>query len=174
MTKSTSRPPVLGIAGWKNSGKTTLTERLIAELTRRGLRVASIKHAHHSFDVDHEGTDSARHRAAGAREVAIISNVRIAHIRELKGEAEPALDDMLGYFAPCDLVLVEGYKRVAIEKIEVRRLASRSQEPLADTDAGVIAIAADHPVDSSRLPIFALDDVAAIAGFVEAWLAAKS
>ena len=166
MTPATMRPPALGIAGWKNSGKTTLTARLIAELTSRGLRLAAIKHAHHSFDIDHPGTDSARHRAAGAAEVAIISSVRFAHIRELRGGAEPTLEDALARLAPCDLVLVEGYKRVAIPQIEVRRLASRSQDPLADADADVIAIAADHPVTSTRLPVFGLDDVAGIADFI--------
>ena len=168
-TKET--PRVLGIAGWKNSGKTTLTERLIAELTQRGLRVAAVKHAHHSFDVDHPGTDSARHRVAGAREIAVVSNVRFAHIRELAGAAEPSLDDVLERFAPCDLVLVEGYKRVAIPKIEVRRLASRSTEPLAYDDPDVIAIAADHLVADTRLPVFRLDDVGGIADFVTCWMA---
>ena len=163
-------PKVLGIAGWKNSGKTTLTERLIALLTQHGLKVAAIKHAHHSFDVDPPGTDSARHRAAGAHEIAIVSSVRIAHIRELEGEAEPTLAEVLAAFAPCDLVLVEGYKQVAIPKIEVRRLESRSREPLAPGDADVIAIAADHPVTGGVLPVFRLDDVAGIENFVIAWL----
>ena len=170
MTQTPKRLAVLGIAGWKNSGKTTLTERLIAEMTRRGLRVASVKHAHHSFDVDHPGTDSARHRAAGAREVAIVSNLRMAHIRELHGEEEPTLDEILSRFAPCDLVLVEGYKSVPIPKIEVRRLDSRSREPLAGADAHVIAIAADHPVVSAELPVFALNDIAAMADFIAAWM----
>lgn len=166
------KPKVLGIAGWKNSGKTTLTERLIGELTRRGLRVAAVKHAHHSFDVDPPGTDSARHRAAGAREIAVVSSVRIAHIRELQGAAEPTLAEVLESFAPCDLVLVEGYKRVAIAKIEVRRLASRSREPLAPDDPDVIAIAADHAVADTQLPVFKLGDVNAIANFVVQWMQA--
>lgn len=166
-------PKVLGIAGWKNSGKTTLTERLITELTKRGRRVSAIKHAHHSFDVDHPGTDSARHRAAGAREIAIVSNVRFAHIRELNGAAEPDLAEVLAGFAACDLVLVEGYKRVAIAKIEVRRLESRSRDPLAPLDTDVIAIAADHPVADGSLPVFELNDITAIANFVEGWMRLK-
>jgi molybdopterin-guanine dinucleotide biosynthesis adapter protein len=166
----TTAPKVLGIAGWKNSGKTTLTEALIRELTRRGLTVCAVKHAHHSFTVDHPGTDSARHRAAGAREIAIVSQVRVAHIRELQGALEPTLAETIARFGPCDLVLVEGYKRVAIPKIEVRRLESKSHEPLAPDDPGVIAIAADHPVTATILPAFKLGDVAAIADFVVDWM----
>ena len=166
-----TRPPkILGIAGWKNSGKTTLTERLIAELTQRGLRVSAVKHAHHSFDVDHPGTDSARHRAAGAREIAVVSTVRYAHIRELEGAAEPSLDEILASFGPCDLVLVEGYKRVAIPKIEVRRKDSKSHEPLAGSDENVIAIASDCAAKHSGIPSFDLDDIARIADFVVSWM----
>jgi molybdopterin-guanine dinucleotide biosynthesis adapter protein len=176
MTATTDKPappPVLGIAGWKNSGKTTLTERLIAELTRRGLRVASVKHAHHSFDIDHAGTDSFRHRAAGAREVAVVSDNRVAHIRELSGAPEPTLHEIVARFAPCDLVIAEGYKTSAVAKIEVRRLEARSQEPLAGKDPHVIAIAADHAVAGAGLPVFRLDDVTAIADFVVAWMGGR-
>ena len=167
-------PPIIGVAGWKNSGKTTLTERLIAELTRRGLRIASVKHAHHSFDIDHPGTDSARHRAAGAREVAIVSDHRVAHIRELQGAPEPTLAEIVARFGPCDLVIAEGYKTSAVAKIEVRRRAARNHEPLAAADPQVIAIASDHPVAEDRLPVFGLDDVSAIADFVTAWTSRRS
>ena len=166
----TTTPKVLGIAGWKNSGKTTLTEALIRELTKRGLTVCAVKHAHHSFTIDHPGTDSARHRVAGAREIVIVSQVRVAHIRELQGGPEPSLAETVASFGPCDLVLVEGYKRIAIPKIEVRRLESKSHEPLAPGDAGVIAIAADHAVKGTALPTFKLNDVAGIADFVQAWI----
>jgi molybdopterin-guanine dinucleotide biosynthesis adapter protein len=169
-----AQPPVIGIAGWKNSGKTTLTERLIAELSQRGLKVASIKHAHHSFDIDHAGTDSFRHRVAGAREVAIVSDNRVAHIRELHGAPEPSLEEIVARFHPCDLVIAEGYKTSAVAKIEVRRLAARSRDPLADKDPRVIAIAADHTVEGASLPAFRLDDVVAIADFVVAWMAKRS
>ena len=104
---------VFGITGWKNSGKTTLTERLVAEFTRRGFRVSTVKHAHHDFDIDREGADSYRHRLAGAAEVAIVSGRRWALMHELRGEDEPKLDEILARLAPCDLVLVEGYKREA-------------------------------------------------------------
>jgi molybdopterin-guanine dinucleotide biosynthesis protein B len=158
---------VFGITGWKNSGKTTLTERLVAELTRRGWKVSTVKHAHHDFDIDQEGTDSFRHRAAGASEVAIVSDRRWALMHELKGDAEPALDAILAQMSPCDIVLVEGYKREAHDKIEARRLEAKYRASLAAHDAHIVAIAADHPVSGESVPVFALDDIAAIAGFIE-------
>lgn len=159
-------PPVIGIAGWKNSGKTTLTVRLIAELTRRGLRIASVKHAHHDFQIDDAETDSARHRRAGAGEVVVVGGKRWAMIHELAGEPEPALDDILARLSPSDLVIVEGYKTAPIPKIEVRRTAQRDSRPLAPEDPMIVAIASDHPTDHGALPLFALDDVPAIADFI--------
>jgi len=158
---------VFGITGWKNSGKTTLTERLVAELTRRGWRVSTVKHAHHAFDIDKDGTDSFRHRAAGASEVAIVSGNRWALMHELRGAEEPPMRAIVARLAPCDLVLVEGYKREDHSKIEVRRLEARERIPLAADDPGIVAIAADHPIAASDLPSFALDDITAIADFVE-------
>lgn len=159
-------PNVLGIAGWKNSGKTTLTERLIAELSRRGLVVSTIKHAHHDAEIDLPGTDTHRHRTAGAKEVLLATGKRFALIHELQGDNEPAFDTLLAKLGPADLVLVEGYKRVAIPKIEVRRLNARSHEPLYPDDANVIAIAADHSIAGAGIPAFDLNDVAAIADFI--------
>jgi molybdopterin-guanine dinucleotide biosynthesis protein B len=158
---------VFGITGWKNSGKTTLTEKLVAELTRRGWRVSTVKHAHHDFDIDREGADSWRHRQAGAAEVAVVSGRRWALMHELRGEDEPRLDDILARLAPCDLVLVEGYKREGHPKIETRRLAAKDTAPLTAHDPAIRAIAADHDVTGESLPVFRLDDVAAIADFVE-------
>jgi molybdopterin-guanine dinucleotide biosynthesis protein B len=158
---------VFGITGWKNSGKTTLTERLVAELTRRGRRVATVKHAHHDFDIDKEGTDSFRHRQAGAGEVAIVSNRRWALMHELQGEDEPALAAILARLSPCDLVLVEGYKRESHLKIEARRRNAKNQEPLSVGDPHIVAIAADHEQPGETLPVFDLDDIAAMADFVE-------
>jgi molybdopterin-guanine dinucleotide biosynthesis protein B len=159
-------PPVIGVAGWKNSGKTTLVTRLIAELTARGLRVATVKHAHHDFQIDDAETDSARHRRAGAAQVAVVSSRRWAVIRELGDRPEPSLDEMIARLDPCDLVIVEGYKAAPIPKIEARRSAAARAEPLAETDPNVVAIAADHPCDGAGLPVFALDDVAGIADFI--------
>ena len=163
--------PVIGIAGWKKSGKTTLAERLIAEFTRRGLRVASIKHAHHDFQIDDAATDSARHRRAGAGQVAIVSGTRWAVVTELRGAPEPALEEVAARLGPCDLVIVEGYKSAAIPKIEVRRTDAAGRRPLADGDPSVIAVAADHAADGAGRPVLALDDVEAIADFVAAALA---
>jgi molybdopterin-guanine dinucleotide biosynthesis protein B len=158
--------PVVGVAGWKKSGKTTLVEHLIGEFSRRGYKVATIKHAHHSFQIDDGETDSARHRRAGAAQVAIVSGKRWALVRELGNEPEPGLDEIISCLGPCDLILVEGYKAAPIPKIEVRRSASLRQETLADKDGNVIAIAADHAVDGGGLPTFLLDDVEGIADFI--------
>ena len=158
--------PVLGIAGWKNSGKTTLAVCLIEELTRRGFSVSSLKHAHHDFEIDTGDTDSARHRRAGARQVGIVSPDRWAVITELGRAPEPSLDEMLARLAPCDLVIVEGFKRAMIRKIEVRRRAASRQTPLSPADADIIAIAADHAVQGAAVPVLGLDDIAGLADLV--------
>lgn len=157
---------VIGIAGWKNSGKTTLAERLVAQLVGRGWRVSTIKRAHHDADVDHEGTDSFRHRRAGAGEVLLTTGRRWALMHELRGEDEPTLDALLARLSPCDLVVVEGFKTGGHPKIEVRRTEAGDHAPLP-ASANVVAIAADHPVADAAVPVFSLDDVAAIADFVE-------
>lgn len=159
---------VFGITGWKNSGKTTLVERLVTTLTARGWRISTVKHAHHAFDIDKPGADSFRHREAGAVEVAIVSGHRWALMHELRDEAEPDLQAILSRMTPCDLVLVEGYKREAHPMIELRRLGARAVEPLAPGNPAIVAIAADHPVDGHGLPVFLLDDVDGIADFIEA------
>ena len=158
---------VFGITGWKNSGKTTLTEKLVAELTRRGWKVSTVKHAHHAFDVDKQGADSFRHRQAGASEVAVVSGRRWALMHELRGEDEPTLEMVLGRLAPCDLVLVEGYKRENHSKIETRRTGARDTTPLSASDPTIMAIAADHAVADSTLPVFGLDAIGVIADFIE-------
>lgn len=163
-----TQPKVFGIAGWKNSGKTGLAVRLVTELTARGYRVSTIKHAHHDFDIDKEGADSFRHREAGAQEVTIVSGTRFAIMHELRGAAEPSFEEILARLAPCDLVLVEGYKREPIPKIEARRLEAKNTTPLAPTDPHIRAIAADHPVEAPGLTVFDLNDTPAIADFVEA------
>ena len=163
-----ARTPIIGIAGWKKSGKTTLSVRLIEELTLRGYRVASVKHAHHEFQVDDAETDSARHRRAGAAQTAVVGGKRWALITELKGEPEPAFEDIVASLGPADIILVEGYKNAPIPKIEARRTAQLSQRPLAESDPRVIAIAADHAIeDAGGLPVFSLDDVREIANFIE-------
>ncbi|UJW74031.1 molybdopterin-guanine dinucleotide biosynthesis protein B [Rhizobium sp. SL42] len=160
------RPRIFGISGWKNSGKTGLAVRLVEEFTRRGYRISTIKHAHHDFDIDKVGADSYRHRQAGATEVVIVSGTRFAIMHELRGAAEPSFEEILARIGPCDLVLIEGYKREAVPKIEARRLEANNREPLSPTDPYIVAIAADHPVDDTTLPIFDLDDTITIADFV--------
>jgi len=159
--------PVFGITGWKNSGKTTLTERLVTELVRRGHRVATVKHAHHDFDIDKQGSDSFRHRAAGASEVAIVSDRRFAIMHELRDKTEPSLQDVIARLSPCDVILVEGYKRENHKKIEVRRLGAKDTAPLSPLDPNIVAVAADHIVRDQHLPVFELDDISGIADFVE-------
>lgn len=153
-----------GVVGWKNAGKTGLMERLVTEITGRGFSVSTVKHAHHSFDVDHPGKDSHRHRVAGATEVLLASRNRFALLHELRGEEEPALEDLLARLAPVDLVLIEGYKRDRHPKIEAYR--SETGNPLiAPGDATVRAVASDSALTLDR-PVFDLDDTAAIAGFI--------
>ncbi len=161
---------IIGITGWKNSGKTTLAERLIAELSLRGYTVASVKHAHHAFDIDHEGTDSWRHRRAGAREVAVVSDRRWALMHELQEAQEPTLDAIVARLSPCDIVIVEGYKREGHPKIEARRNDAADATSMAGRFPNIVAIAADHSTDDFGLPVFDLDDIAAIANFVVRYL----
>jgi len=157
---------VLGVAGFKNAGKTTLVEKLVTELTRRGHRVSTVKHAHHSFDIDHEGRDSFRHRKAGASEVAVVSRHRWAIIHESREEEEPTLQEILTKLAPCDLVIVEGYKRDSHDKIEVRNL-DLAHPRLAGDDPTVVAVAANGSIDDAPVPVFDRDDVTALASFIE-------
>lgn len=157
-----------GVTGWKNSGKTGLMERLVREITGRGFTVSTVKHAHHTFDVDQPGKDSHRHRMAGAGQVLLASRTRVALMTELRGEEEPGLDHLLGQLAPCDLVLVEGYKRDGHPKIEAHRAAT-GQPLIAPDDATVRAVASDQMADVAitldRL-VFDLDDTKSIADFI--------
>jgi len=160
---------IYGVVGWKNAGKTGLMERLVAEFTARGLRVSTIKHAHHDFDVDQPGRDSYRHRDAGAGQVLLASGRRWALMTELRGAPEPTLPDLLARLDPVDLVLVEGFKQAGHPKLEAHRAATGT--PLIAPDNPTVrAVAADVPLDLDR-PVFDLDDTAAIAGFVAAELA---
>jgi molybdopterin-guanine dinucleotide biosynthesis adapter protein len=154
----------IGIAGWSGAGKTTLITRLIPELNRRGFSVSTIKHAHHGFDVDQPGKDSFEHRAAGASEVLVTSSTRIALMRELRGAPEPSLAELLRMLAPVDLVLIEGFKRDTLAKIEVFREAN-GKPPLLPQDPHVVALVSDGAAPAS-LPHAPIDDVRAIADLV--------
>jgi molybdopterin-guanine dinucleotide biosynthesis adapter protein len=174
ITHAPNGTPVIGIAGWKNSGKTTLTVKLVEEFTRRGLRVATVKHAHHSFQIDDAETDSARHRRGGAKQIAIISAKRWALVTELGDAPEPDFADVIAALDPADLILVEGYKSAPIRKIEARRGASSQEKPLAAGDPNVIAIAADVVAPHrGALPVFQIDDLGALADFIAERLALK-
>ena len=155
---------IYGVTGWKNAGKTGLMERLVAEITSRGLSVSTIKHAHHSFDVDHPGKDSHRHRVAGAHEVLLASKNRIALMQELRDQEEPELAHLLTRLSPVDLVLIEGYKRDRHPKIEAHR-AVTGQPLIAPGDDTIRAVASDVPLTLER-PVFDLDDTTALADFV--------
>jgi molybdopterin-guanine dinucleotide biosynthesis protein B len=160
------RHSVFGITGWKNSGKTTLTERLVAELSGRGWTISTIKHAHHDFDIDMKAPTVSPPRRRRARSGAGLGAPLGADARTARRD-EPSLAEILERLAPCDLVLVEGYKREAHAKIELRRLRREGNTPLAPGDPSIVAIAADHAVRTTALPVFDLDDIGAIADFIE-------
>ncbi len=156
---------VYGVAGWKNSGKTTLMARLLTEMTLRGYVVSTVKHAHHATETDHPGTDSHRHRTAGARQVLVASPVRWALMTELRGDPEPPLADLLAQLAPVDLVLVEGFKTAPHPKIETHR--AQALHPLmAHKNLTIRGVAADTPVAGLRIPVFDLNDTATITDFI--------
>ncbi len=155
---------VFGIAGYSGSGKTTLLEKLIPQFTARGLKVSVIKHAHHGFDIDRPGKDSYRHREAGASEVLLSCNDRWALMHERRDGSDVTLDELLARLAPCDLVLVEGFKQEPIPKLEVYR-PEYGKPPLFPERSDIVAVASNVALAVS-LPRLALDDVAAIADFV--------
>ena len=155
---------IYGVTGWKNAGKTGLMERLVNEICARGISVSTVKHAHHSFDVDHPGKDSHRHRIAGAREVLLASRTRVALMQELRDDPEPPLSDLLARLSPVDLVLIEGYKRDSHPKVEAHR-AETGNPLIAPGDPTIRAVASDTPLTLDR-PVFDLDDTAAIADFI--------
>lgn len=158
---------IIGLAGWSGSGKTTLMTKVIPLLVRRGLKVATIKHAHHEFDVDRPGKDSWLHREAGAGEVLVASSRRWALIHELRGEPEPPLAELLTKLAPADLVIVEGFKRHAHPKLEVYR-ASVGKPLLHPDDNCIVAIATDAPLPQAPLPVVQLDDIEGVANVLQA------
>jgi molybdopterin-guanine dinucleotide biosynthesis protein B len=157
-------PPAFGFAGYSGSGKTTLMEGVIPVLVGQGRRVSVIKHTHHAVDLDRPGKDSYRHRAAGACEVLLASATRWALLHELRGEPEPELDALIARLRDCDLVLVEGFKRQPIPRIEVRR-AGDERAPLFPGDPHIVAVATDSSADT-RLPVFPLTDYNSIAAFI--------
>jgi molybdopterin-guanine dinucleotide biosynthesis protein B len=157
---------LIGLSGWSGSGKTILITALVPALIRRGRTVSTVKHAHHSFEVDKPGKDSFVHREAGAHEVLISSARRMALMRELREEPEPGLRELLQRLGPVDLVLVEGFKREAHPKIEIHR-AVVGMPLLYPTDPHIMAIASDPELAEAPIPHVSLNDIAAIADLVE-------
>jgi molybdopterin-guanine dinucleotide biosynthesis protein B len=153
-----------GFAGWSGSGKTTLIEQVIPRFVRRGLRVSLIKHAHHTFDVDHPGKDSYRHRQAGASEILVTSSRRWVLMHELRGAAEPSFEEQLKHLSPCDVLLVEGFKHAPIPKLEVWR-AVTGEPLLHPNDPHIVAVASDAKIET-RLPLLDLNDYDGIAAFI--------
>ncbi len=158
---------IFGLAGWSGSGKTSLVVRLIPALVRRGLRVSTMKHAHHDFDVDQPGKDSHRHREAGASEVLVTSARRWALMHELRGEREAAIEELVRHMTPVDLLLVEGFKAHAHDKLEVFR-RTVGKPLLCVGDAKIVAVASDGPVGEARVPVLDLNAADAIADFIVA------
>jgi len=155
---------IYGIVGYKNAGKTGLMERLVTEITGRGFTVSTLKHAHHTFDVDQPGKDSHRHRLAGAQQTLLASGARWALMTELRDAEEPPLAALLEQLSPVDLVLIEGYKRDAHPKVEAFRHET-SNPLIAKGDPTIKAVACDGPVEVD-VPCFDLDDTVAIADFI--------
>ncbi|MBI3045735.1 MAG: molybdopterin-guanine dinucleotide biosynthesis protein B [Betaproteobacteria bacterium] len=155
---------IFGFAGWSGSGKTTLIEKLIPLFVARGLKVSLIKHAHHTFEVDQPGKDSYRHRHAGCSEVLVTSSKRWVLMHELRGAPEPGFAELIEHFSPCDLVLIEGFKREKVPKLEIYR-AAVGESLLHPQDPSIVAIASDGRLDT-KLPQFDLHDAPAIAHFV--------
>lgn len=156
---------ILGVAGWSGSGKTTLLTQLIPLFVERGLRVAAVKHAHHSFDIDQPGKDSFQHRMAGAAEVLVSSANRWALMHENRGAPEATLDELVAKLSPADLVLVEGFKTEPHDKIEVHR-AANGKPLLCTEDANIVALATDLSDPDVGIPVLPLNDIDAIAAFI--------
>lgn len=161
---------IFGLAGWSGSGKTTLVQRLLPALVARGVTVSTMKHAHHAFDVDKPGKDSYVHREAGATEVLVTSAKRWALMHENRSGPEPEMADLIKHMSPVDLLLVEGFKAHAHDKLEIHR-PSVGKPLLADEDPHIVAIATDdakgvQAVSARRMPILDLNDIPSVAAFI--------
>jgi len=162
---------VIGIAGYSGSGKTTLVERLIPALRARGQRVSVVKHAHHKFDIDHEGKDTFRHRAAGAFEVVVASDQRLALMREFEQPAQLTVHHLLAeLYDGVDWVLVEGFKQSDLQKLEVWRAVNGKSARYVDDDF-IVAIATDSPgqlPEATQRPVLDLNDPEAVVDWMMA------
>ena len=163
---------ILGIAGWQNSGKTTLLKNLVLTFVKKGLTVSTVKHAHHSFDIDKPGKDSYEHRQSGAQEVLISSKHRWALIHEQGNQTEPNLDELLSKLKPVDLVLVEGFKKENHTKLEVHR-DKLGKELICQTDPKICMVASDIELFGLNVPVFDINDYDAISEFMIEYLKLK-
>ena len=161
---STMQKKVFGLTGLSGSGKTTLITKLVDWFTQRGYKISTLKHTHHGFDLDSPGKDSWRMREAGAQEVFLVGSRRLVLLQEFRDMPEPSVDELVARLQPCDLVLVEGYKRDPLPKIEVHR-PSLENPPVWPGNHSVVAVATDAPVDTP-LPVLDLNDTDAIARFI--------
>lgn len=159
--------PIIGICGWKGSGKTTLCVRLIEEFSQRGLTVSSIKHTDHDFLIGAENTDSEKHRKAGAYEVAVAGRTQWAIMHSLKNQQEPPFYEIISKFSPADLIIIEGYKKIQIPKIETFRCQQEEKKMLWKKDKSIIAIATDYENLETSKPKFSLNAIVEIADFIE-------
>ena len=160
---------IIGISGWSGNGKTTLLDKLIPQLNERGFTVSTLKHAHHKFDIDHEGKDSYRHRMAGAAEVMISSSNRWALIHEHRNRPETSFTDLVAKMSPVDILLVEGFKTEDFPKIEIWREDTNSAFLHID-DKTVVAIAADIDLPNSPIPVLNLNKAENVADFIVTYL----
>ena len=159
---------IFGLAGWSGSGKTTLMVRLLPELVGRGHTVSTIKHAHHSFEIDTPGKDSFEHRSAGATEVMITGGMRWALMHENRDAGEPVIEDLLRHMTPVDLLMVEGFKTYDHPKLEVHRLAT-GKPLICREDDRIVALASDEAIEGLAIPVLNLNDIPAIADFIIAY-----
>ena len=156
---------IIGIVGWSGSGKTSLLVALLPLLTARGLKVSTMKHAHHRFDVDQPGKDSYRHREAGASEVMVVASTRWVLMHETREEAEPSIEELIQRITPVDLLLIEGFKTHAHPKLEIHR-SSEGKPLLSPSDPEIVAVASDTELTGLKVPVLDLNDPAAIAAFI--------
>lgn len=159
-------PAIFGVTGWKNSGKTRLVAGIVSELGSRGFTVSTVKHAHHGFDVDKPGTDSFAHREAGAHEVALVSGKRWVLMHEMRGSTQPTLAEIIAKLAPCDIVIIEGFKASPHPKIEATRSITKRDQPIWPTDPNIVAIASDYPLEDTGREVFDLNDIMKITDFI--------
>jgi molybdopterin-guanine dinucleotide biosynthesis protein B len=156
---------IIGLAGWSGAGKTTLLAKVLPCIVARGLTVSTLKHAHHSFDLDQPGKDSHTHRLAGATEVLIASVNRYALMHELRGAPEPSLHELLEKLSPVDLVVIEGFKTARYPKLEVFR-AELGKSALHLDDPFVVGIVSDTPFPVSGRPVVSIEDIDAVVGLM--------